>query len=43
VIGDFASVDDYRTYSSHPDHVRVVDAHIRPHATAINRAQIAVS
>ena len=40
VSADFADVDDYRAYSSHPEHVRVVETHIRPHATAINRAQI---
>jgi hypothetical protein len=40
VSGDFDSVDDYRTYSTHPEHVRVLDDHIRPHATALTRAQI---
>lgn len=40
VIGDFATVDDYRTYSAHPEHVRVVEDHIRPHASTITRAQI---
>ena len=40
VIGDFASVDDYRTYSSHPEHLRVIEELIRPHTTGISRAQI---
>lgn len=40
VIGDFASVDDWRSYLAHPEHVRVLDDHIRPHATSITRAQI---
>ncbi len=40
VIGDFESVDDYRTYATHPEHLRVVQELIRPHATGISRAQI---
>lgn len=40
VTGDFADVDAYRTYSSHPEHVRVLDEHIRPNVTALTRAQI---
>ena len=39
VSADFATVDDYRTYSGHPEHVRVLDDHIRPHVTALTRAQ----
>ena len=30
VIADFASADDWRTYSTHPDHVRVITELIRP-------------
>jgi hypothetical protein len=40
VSGDFATVDAYRIYSGHPEHLRVLDDHIRPHATALTRAQI---
>ena len=40
VSGDFDSVADYQTYSAHPEHVRVLDDHIRPHVTALTRAQI---
>ncbi len=40
--GDFATVDDYQTYSGHPEHVRVLDDHIRPHVTALTRAQIEI-
>lgn len=40
VSGDFETVDDYLTYSAHPEHVRVLDDHIRPHVTALTRAQI---
>ena len=42
VAGDFASVADYQTYSGHPEHVRVLDDHIRPHVTALTRAQIEI-
>ena len=40
VIGDFATVDDWRAYLAHPEHVRVLEDHIRPHASSISRAQI---
>ncbi len=30
VIAEFASADDWRTYSTHPDHVRVITERIRP-------------
>jgi hypothetical protein len=40
IAGDFATVDDYRVYATHPEHVRVIDEHIRPNATALSRAQI---
>ena len=40
VTGDFDSVEDYRAYSTHPEHLRVIEEHIRPGATAIARAQI---
>lgn len=30
VIADFASADDWRTYSTHPEHVRVITERIRP-------------
>lgn len=39
VIADFASIDDYRAYGAHPEHVRVVEEHIAPVATGLNRAQ----
>lgn len=40
VSGDFDSIADYQLYSAHPEHVRVLDDHIRPHVTALTRAQI---
>jgi hypothetical protein len=40
IAGDFDTVDDYQVYSGHPEHVRVITDHIRPHATGLVRAQI---
>lgn len=40
VVGDFATVEDYRVYATHPEHLRVVDEHMRPHMTGAVRAQI---
>jgi Stress responsive A/B Barrel Domain len=40
IVGDFASVEDYRAYSAHPAHVRVINDHIRPHMTGLLRAQV---
>ena len=42
VSGDFDNVDDYQVYANHPEHVRVVTEHIRPHATVLTRAQIEI-
>ena len=43
IVGDFATAADYRAYSAHPEHVRVVEEHIRPHMTGLLRAQIELS
>jgi hypothetical protein len=40
IAADFASVGDYKVYSAHPEHVRVLDGHIRPNATGLARGQI---
>lgn len=40
VLGGFGSVEAYEAYATHPEHVRVLDDHIRPHVTTIGRAQI---
>ena len=42
IIADFASVEDYRAYSAHPEHVRVVEDHVKPVATGVNRVQFEV-
>lgn len=43
IIADFASVEDYETYSAHPEHVRVVTDHVKPAATRLDRAQFELS
>ncbi len=35
ITADFASADDYETYSGHPEHVRVVTDSIKPSATGL--------
>ena len=40
IAGDFASIEDYETYSGHPEHVRVVTDSIKPSVTGLVRAQI---
>ncbi|MFN8036186.1 MAG: Dabb family protein [Acidimicrobiia bacterium] len=30
VVADFDTVDDYRVYASHPEHLAVIAEHIRP-------------
>lgn len=40
IAADFASTDDYAVYSGHPEHVRVLDEHIRPNLSALTRSQI---
>jgi hypothetical protein len=40
IAGDFANLDDYQVYSTHPEHVRVIEDHIKPNATGLVRAQV---
>ncbi|MFT5202308.1 MAG: hypothetical protein ACI9C1_001696 [Candidatus Aldehydirespiratoraceae bacterium] len=40
IAGDFANLDDYQVYSTHPEHVRVIEDHIKPYATGLVRAQV---
>ncbi len=42
VVGDFASEEDFRTYASHPDHLRVIADHIKPFITGRSAAQIEI-
>lgn len=39
VVGDFASLQAYDIYASHPDHVRVIADFIAPHLIEIARTQ----
>ena len=43
IVGDFATPDNYRTYAAHPEHLRVLDDHIRPNLTGLSRAQIEIA
>lgn len=40
IVGDFATVEDYRTYVEHPDHVAVLATEIKPVAASVARIQI---
>ena len=39
VVADFASQADYETYQAHPDHLQVIQEHIRPAISARAGAQ----
>ena len=39
VVGDFASVEDYRAYSRNPDHIAVIGTAITPIVDEIVRVQ----
>jgi Stress responsive A/B Barrel Domain len=43
LVADFRSVDDWRIYASHPDHVRVIDSLISPIVERIERIQYELS
>lgn len=40
VVGDFENAADYRAYSAHPEHVRVINDHIQPCMAGVLRAQV---
>ena len=42
VVGDFNSAEDFRTYSAHPEHVRVVATCIKPILKDVVRVQMEV-
>lgn len=42
VIGDFDDLDAYRAYANHPDHVAVVEHHVKPILHTMARVQIEV-
>lgn len=39
LVADFGSIDDYRTYATHPEHQAVIAAHVTPIADEIVRVQ----
>lgn len=39
LVADFASVDDYRSYATHPAHLAVIEARVAPIAEQIARVQ----
>ena len=43
VVGEFASVENYDTYSAHPEHVRVLTSIIKPVLKDVARAQMEIS
>ena len=42
VVGDFKSAEDFRTYSAHPEHVRVVATCVKPILKNVVRVQMEV-
>ena len=42
VVSDLASVEDYRTYASHPDHVDIVKTVVGPHVEQAVRVQFEI-
>jgi len=39
VVAEFDSFDDYKVYSAHPEHQRILDEHIRPNLFSMTRVQ----
>lgn len=39
LVADFATVEDYRAYAQHPDHVAFVDEYVKPILESISRVQ----
>lgn len=40
LVGEFASVEDYQVYATHPAHLRVIDELIKPNVASLVRSQI---
>lgn len=41
ILAEFEDVADYQTYASHPEHIRVIDDHLKPILADVSRAQVA--
>lgn len=39
LVADFATVEDYRHYAKHPDHLDFIARHVKPIAASIHRVQ----
>jgi hypothetical protein len=39
VVAEFDSVDDYKAYSAHPEHQRIITEHIAPNVASLVRSQ----
>ena len=39
LVADFATVEDYRTYAQHPDHVEFIENRVKPILESISRVQ----
>ncbi|MDJ0791280.1 MAG: Dabb family protein [Acidimicrobiia bacterium] len=39
LVAEFRSVADYRTYAEHPEHVRVIEDHVKPIVIDVIRVQ----
>lgn len=39
LVAEFDSVDDYKVYTTHPDHLAVIEASIRPIVDSLTRVQ----
>lgn len=39
LVADFATVEDYRSYAKHPDHVEFVESHLQPILESVSRVQ----
>ncbi len=39
VVAEFDSVDDYKAYSAHPEHQRIIQEHIAPNVVSLVRVQ----
>lgn len=39
LVADFETVEDYRAYSAHPDHVQFIETFVKPILGSISRVQ----
>ena len=39
VVAEFETLDNYRVYAEHPEHLRILNEHIRPNLLSMARVQ----